>query len=285
MTIGRYSIQAVLRAHVGGAGTYLVIDHFNGTTAILKTASRWARPAVSRLESEYRRLGALSVAGVAPAPIELARDADKVWLAREYAEGESLRKFALTYGSLMSRDPSGEYREWYRDRLYRMWVSIALMVDRAHRAGVHLGRPTGDDVLITNLDLGRVILIRANALASGQAHEGERVDELRRSDYRTMGALIADTLAPVRSALGTGSPGHLLSLRSTATTVGLPQKLVDLLARAVSTSSKGAPEPHQIVSACRSVRRRPLPGSAQAGFGRRTEDAADQHRPAVRNET
>jgi serine/threonine protein kinase len=278
----RRSLHSSHLGFTSAGGVYEALDASTGVIVALKEA----RPhignsptplglAVASLEREFEVLRALEGTGVTPRPIALVWDSGQRhrFLAEELIDGVLLGPLLIGKNPALDTEPSALRKQEYRNLLYRLWLQLAVAVERIHSAGVCIGDLSlmnvmverwAEDPTIRIIDLEgswfegqepSVWFTPGYAdLNSGIQSGSSLIDQSpalrsrdKRDDLFALGRLFLGCLFPATSLAALDAAAAARVFQQAASIIELPQSDFDFILRLTGRDHARRPDAREIV--------------------------------------
>jgi serine/threonine protein kinase len=258
---GRYEIDGVL-AFSNAGGVYSGTDKATGMRIVVKEARPHVNEGLGQdssfdlLQKEFRLLGAVRDAGIAPSPIDLFQQSEHLFLVEEYIEGETLANHATRHNVLLRTRPTvDDLHHWYQ-RFRTIALELTGIVETLHERGIVFGDLSATNLIVSD-DSSKVKIIdfesarqrdvdRPTVACTAGFASRERLsgaDATVADDYFALGSILFSCLMPFNGLLHLKPDFRFELMESMRVGSALPAKLAGLILELMSDDPARRPAP------------------------------------------
>ncbi len=260
---GRYEIQDALSFSNAG-GVYVAVDRTSGKRVVIKEARPCVNPtpngydAVRLLQKEYRLLGVIAYAGIAPRPIDLFTEWEHWFLVEEFIEGLTLASHSASHNILLRTRPAPEDFHLWQKTFLSVCSKLITALEVLHRHNIVfsdlstnnvLMEPEGDLKLIdfegayeVGVDLPTALytpgFVSQNRLMGDEAAKAD--------DYYAAGALLMAYLFPITAFFHLNPGAHKNIMGPIQNDARLPESVGGMIVALMSPDPASRPLAPQI---------------------------------------
>ena len=263
---GRYQIEDVLSFSNSG-GVYLGRDTETGTKVVIKEARPCVNAmfdgydAVEMLKKEYRILGHIAGACIAPQPVDLFRDWEHWFLVEEFVEGTTLRAHSARHNVLLRTRPEPEHFEAWYQGFRKVVIDLVRAVSMLHSRNVIFGDLSTNNIMVLNDGTGLKLIDFEGACELGTdppttlytpgfASEKRLMGASASfdDDWYSVGAVILAYLFPMNGLFDLEPRALQKVITSIQRDARIPRPVIDVVLALVAGNRDSLPSPEAMIA-------------------------------------